>query len=213
MLDSARAALLIVDVQVDFMPGGSLAVAAGDAIVEPLGRLMRAGIFAKTAATQDWHPRGHVSFASSHPGKAPFDTIILYGREQVLWPDHCVQGTPGADLRPGLPWERVGMLVRKGTDPEVDSYSGFRNNWNRNRQRPATGLGGYLKDLGITDLYVCGLARDICVKWTVEDALDLGFKTSLLWDLTRAVDPSTDTAVREELSKKGAAILDSSTLL
>ena len=123
-----RAALLLVDIQPDFMPGGALAVAGGDDIVAPVGDLMRSGMFRHQAATQDWHPPRHVSFASRHPGRQPFDVIELYGHEQTLWPDHCVQDTPGAALHPELPWRMVDAVVRKGQDAAVDSYSGFRDN-------------------------------------------------------------------------------------
>jgi len=205
-------ALLVVDIQLDFMPGGALAVPEGDAIIEPIRKLMRSGFFEPIVATQDWHPAGHISFASAHPGRSPFETIELYGHEQVLWPDHCVQGTPGAALQANLEWERVSAIIRKGTDPKVDSYSGFRNNWNERQQRPPTGLGGYLTERGINDIYICGLARDFCVKWTAQDAVDLGFHTSIIWDCTRPVDPSTDDSVHEALGAYGAQILESTDL-
>ncbi len=206
------AALLLVDIQPDFMPGGRLAVAEGDAILPGVRRLMESGRFRTQVATQDWHPAGHVSFASSHAGRTPMETMELYGRPQVLWPDHCVQGTPGAELHPGLTWERVAAIVRKGADPEVDSYSGFRNNWNAAGERPPTGLAGYLRDLGIERLVVCGLARDFCVLWTAEDALDAGFAVEVVWDLTRAVDPGSDDRVRRDLERRGAVIVASGSL-
>ncbi len=211
-VDRARAVLLVVDVQVDFLPGGALAVADGDAIIEPVRRLMLSGSFRHVVATQDWHPAGHISFASSHAGRSPLETMTLYGRDQVLWPDHCVQNTPGAAFSEHLPWERVDAIIRKGTDPKVDSYSGFRNNWDEHGQRPPTGLGGYLEEIGSSGVYVCGLARDYCVKWTAEDAADLGFDTSILWDCTRPVDPGSDAAVREALTARGVRIIDSSAL-
>jgi nicotinamidase/pyrazinamidase len=160
-------------------------------------------------ATQDWHPPGHVSFASAHPGRAPFERIELYGREQVLWPDHCVQDTPGAALAPNLPWASVSAVIRKGTDPAVDSYSGFRNNYDAHGQRPPTGLAGYLRERGIRAIFVCGLARDFCVRWTAEDGVDLGFETTILWDLTRSVDPSGDAALRDECTRRGIRLVDS----
>ncbi len=204
---SIRTALVVVDLQPDFMPGGALPVAEGDQLVSPIRDLLMSGRFDVVVATQDWHPRGHISFASSHPGTAPYDSITLYGHEQVLWPDHCVQGTAGAALHEGLPLEWVDAIIRKGNDPAVDSYSGFRNNWNVMGDRPPTGLAGLLKERGMTHVLICGLARDYCVKWTAEDAADAGFKVRLLWDLTRPVDPTSDDRVREALIAKGVAIV------
>jgi nicotinamidase/pyrazinamidase len=168
---------------------------------------MRSGLFTVQAATQDWHPSDHVSFASNHDGREPMGTIQLHGHEQILWPDHCVQGTPGARLHPDLPWEHASVIVRKGTSSDADSYSGFRNNWDADGARPATGLAGYLLERGVDTLYLCGLARDVCVKWTAADAVDAGFDVVLLWDLTRPVDPSTDGRVREELEARGVEII------
>ena len=199
-------ALLVVDLQPDFMPGGSLPVEEGDRIVEPIGKLMESGRFEVVVATQDWHPPGHVSFASSHPGQRPFDTIELYGRPQTLWPDHCVQDTAGAELRAGLPWQRAGAIVRKGQDPACDSYSAFRNNWDRNGARPPTGLAGYLRERGIEEVVLCGLARDYCVLWSAEDAADAGFRARVLWNLTRAVDPASDEKVRTALEAHGVVV-------
>jgi len=206
MTPSIRTALIVVDMQPDFMPGGALAVAEGDQLVAPIRDLLMSGRFDVVVATQDWHPRGHISFASHHRGKQPLDVIELYGHEQVLWPDHCVQGTAGAALHDGIPLEWVDAIIRKGNDPAVDSYSGLRNNWNQIGQRGATGLGGYLKDRGITNVLVCGLARDYCVKWTAEDAADAGFKVRFLWDLTRPVDPKSDAQVLKELEEKGVEV-------
>jgi len=208
-----RTALIVVDVQPDFLPGGALAVAGGDEILAPLDALLRSNRFPLVVATQDWHPVGHVSFASSHPGRKPFETIELHGHEQTLWPDHCVQDTPGASLHPALPWRHASAVIRKGTDRDVDSYSAFRNNWNAAGERPPTGLAGYLRERGVERVFVCGLARDVCVKWTAEDAADLGFETTVLWDLTRAVDPSTDDAVRATCSSRGIDVIDSGALL
>lgn len=212
MRSTEKSALVIVDVQLDFLPGGALAVADGDAILEPLAALMRRDRFGTVVATQDWHPRGHISFASSHEAKQAFDTISLYGHEQVLWPDHCVAGTRGAELHKALPWDRLDAIVRKGSDPSVDSYSGFRNNWNSEGARPATGLGGLLRDRGVREVCVCGLARDFCVNWTAQDSADLGFDTFMLWDLTRPVDPAADDEVRDGLAARGVEILDSGAL-
>ena len=212
MLDQDHSLLLLVDIQPDFLPGGALPVADGDAILEPVRELILSRRFFHFAATQDWHPPGHISFANSHPDRAPFDSITLYGHEQVLWPDHCVQDTPGAALYADLPWREMSAIIRKGTDPAVDSYSGFRNNWNKDGERAPTGLGGYLRERGVTDIYVCGLARDFCVKWTAEDGASLGFNTWVIWDLTRSVDPANDGSVREALSASGVRIIDSAAL-
>lgn len=210
--DKDRAVLLLVDVQVDFLPGGALPVKHGDLIIEPLRKLMLADLFRYCVATQDWHPPGHISFASAHPGRAPMETMELYGHPQVLWPDHCVQGTPGAELQATLPWHKLESIIRKGTDPQVDSYSGFRNNWDRRGERPPTGLNGYLKDRRLTDIFVCGLARDVCVKWTAQDAAQAGFRTCMLWDLSASIDPSADTALGAELRDQGIEILTSEQL-
>lgn len=200
-------ALIVVDVQPDFLPGGALPVPDGDAVLEPIRSLLRAGACGLAVATQDWHPPGHVSFASSHPGHAPMDVIRLHGHPQTLWPDHCVQGTPGAELHPDLPWNGVSAIIRKGTDPVTDSYSGFRNNWNAHGSRPHTGLAGYLRERDIDEVVICGLARDFCVRWTAEDAADAGFRTTVLWDATRPVVPSSDDDVRRELERKGVRIV------
>ncbi len=205
-VDPGRSALLVVDMQPDFMPGGALAVDGGDELVGPIAELMGGDRFAHVVATQDWHPAGHVSFASEH-GKQPFDVIDLHGHEQVLWPDHCVQGTAGAALHPDLPMDRFDMIQRKGTRPDVDSYSGFSENWNAAGERAPTGLGGWLRERGVTDVFVCGLARDVCVKWTAEDAVAAGFRTSFLWDLSRSVDPSGDEALRQGLETSGVQVL------
>ena len=205
-IDRARTALILVDIQHDFLPGGALAVAEGDRILEPVRRLLEADPFALYVATQDWHPRGHVSFASSHPGRAPFDRIEVHGYEQTLWPDHCVQGTGGAELHPSIPWDRVSAVIRKGSDPAVDSYSGFRNNRQARGERPPTGLAGYLREHGIASVVLCGLARDFGVKWSAEDAGAAGFEATVLWEMTRAVDPGSDDRVREELRRAGVGI-------
>jgi nicotinamidase/pyrazinamidase len=203
----ASAALLLVDIQHDFLPGGALAVGEGDAILAPVRRLVERDSFALYVATQDWHPRAHVSFASRHAGRAPFETITVHGHPQTLWPDHCVQGTRGAELHPAVPWERVSAVIRKGADPSTDSYSGFRNNWNAAGERPLTGLAGYLRERGVEELFVCGLARDFCVQWSAEDAAAAGFRTTVLWDLTRPVNPDSDALVRAALERAGVGIV------
>lgn len=196
-------ALLVVDIQPDFLPGGRLAVSEGDRILPGVTQLMKDDGFDLVVATQDWHPPGHVSFASGHDGREPFETMTLHDHEQVLWPDHCVQGTRGAELVTGLPWNRAAAIIRKGMDPRVDSYSGFRNNWGPDGTRPDTGLAGYLRERGIQRVIVCGLARDVCVRWTAEDSVDAGFDTTLVWDLSRSVDPSADDELRSALSDHG----------
>jgi nicotinamidase/pyrazinamidase len=211
-IDRARTALLLVDLQPDFMPGGALAVAEGDTIVAPVRALIERDRFGLYVATQDWHPPGHASFASAHPGHEPFDEILWHGKPQTLWPDHCVQGSAGAKLHPSIPWDRVCAFVRKGMEPDVDSYSGFRNNWDRRGQRAGTGLAGYLQERGVRAVFVCGLARDICVKWTAEDAATAGFETTVLWDLSRSVDPGSDATVRADLQRAGVRIVDSGEL-
>ena len=212
MTASDQAALLLVDLQMDFLPGGALAVADGDAILAPVRELLLSARFPTVVATQDWHPSAHVSFASSHPGRAPFDTVTLYGEPQVLWPDHCVAGTAGAALHASLPTERIRAIIRKGTDRDADSYSGFRNNPNAAHERRPTGLRGFLAECGVRDVYVCGLARDYCVNWTALDAAELGFATTVLWDLTRPVNAASDSAVARGLRARGVAIESSDQL-
>lgn len=207
-IDRARAALVLVDIQHDFLPGGALAVADGDRILAPVRRLLARDAFALCVATQDWHPPGHVSFASRHAGRRPFEVVELHGREQTLWPDHCVHGTRGAELHPDVPLTHVSAVIRKGADPLVDSYSGFRNNWDPNGQRPHTGLAGYLRERGVEQVVLCGLARDYCVKWSAEDAAEAGFDTTFLWDLTRPVDPDSDERVRDELAAAGVRVVE-----
>ncbi|OOG66378.1 nicotinamidase [Rhodanobacter sp. B04] len=209
---SPHAALVVVDVQPDFMPGGTLACHEGDAIVPGIDALLRSRMFSHVVATQDWHPRGHVSFASSHPGRAPFEQIDLYGQPQTLWPDHCVQGTHGAELHPAIDWSALDAVIRKGSNPGVDSYSGFRENHGPAGLRPPTGLAGWLQQRDVDEVFVCGLARDVCVLWTAQDALELGLRASLLWDLSRPVTPDTDTAIRATLQAQGIAIAATSEL-
>ena len=208
-----QSALLIVDIQPDFFPGGALPVAHANEILPPLRKLMNSRCFHLIVAAQDWHPPGHISFASSHRGRKPMETIDLYGHEQTLWPDHCVQGTPGAELHCGLPWEKATAIIRKATDPATDSYSAFRNNWNSRGNRPPTGLSGYLKDRGVDEVFLCGLALDFCVRWSAEDALQEDFRTFVIWDLCRSIDPSADGAVRRDLIHRGAKIISMRSLL
>jgi nicotinamidase/pyrazinamidase len=175
-------ALIIVDVQNDFCPGGALAVREGDLVVDVINRLQPQ--FDLVVATQDWHPRDHGSFAANHPGHRPGDQIELDGLPQILWPVHCVQNTPGAELHPRLDRAGIARVFPKGTDPKVDSYSGFFDNG----RRSSTGLGEYLKECGIGHVSICGLATDYCVKVTALDAKSLGFNTHLLVAACRGVE-------------------------
>ncbi len=174
--------LLIIDVQNDFCPGGALAVADGDAVVPVINRL--AERFAHIALTQDWHPRGHSSFATSHPGSAPFETISMPYGQQTLWPNHCVQGTPGAAFHPQLATERAELVIRKGFRPEIDSYSAFYEN----DRRTPTGLAGYLRERGFTRIFLAGLATDFCVHYSAMDARRLGFESVVVEAGCRAID-------------------------
>ncbi len=174
--------LLLIDVQNDFCPGGALAVPDGDAVVPVINAL--APHFAHVAATQDWHPAGHTSFAASHPGRAAFTTLQLAYGEQVLWPAHCVQGTIGAGFHPGLRLDACELIVRKGFRPAIDSYSAFFEN---DRATP-TGLAGYLRERGIQRLFLAGLATDFCVAWSAIDAARLGFTATVLLEACRAID-------------------------
>jgi nicotinamidase/pyrazinamidase len=204
-IDPRTDALLVVDLQHDFLPGGALAVPDGDAVVAPIARL--APVFRTVVATQDWHPRGHVSFASVHPGRRPYETLALPHGRQELWPDHCVQGTRGAALHPGLPDEAVTLHLRKGTRPDVDSYSAFRENVGPDGARPTTGLGAWLAARGVKRVFVTGLARDFCVRATAVDAAAEGFETVVLDDLTRAVFPDRRSEVDAELAGAGVRVL------
>ena len=199
-------ALLVIDLQPDFMPGGALPCLEGDAIVPGIAALLASRAYRTVVATQDWHPPGHASFASRHAGRAPFETIDLHGRPQVLWPDHCVQGTPGAALDPRVDWAAADLVLRKGTRPDVDSYSAFRENHGPGGTRPPTGLAGWLRERGIGEVHLCGLARDYCVLWSAQDAADAGFRVRFLWDLTRPVTPEGDAPTRAALDAAGVAL-------
>jgi nicotinamidase/pyrazinamidase len=210
-IDPTHTALLVIDMQPDFMPGGALPVQGAadhrERLVAPVRDLMDASLLPLQVATQDWHPPGHVSFASSHPGREPFERIDVHGHSQTLWPDHCVQGTKGAAIHPGLPLERLAVILRKGMDPEADSYSGFHNNRGPDGRRAPTGLAGYLGERGIDTVVCVGLARDVCVKWTAEDAAALNLRSLLVWDLSWPVDAGNDGATRAELEAKGVEVL------
>jgi len=202
-------ALILVDLQNDFLPGGALAVPQGDEVVPLANRL--AERFDLVVATQDWHPADHGSFAMQHEGREPGDTIVLAGVPQVLWPVHCVQGTRGAEFVEGLDMSRVKKVFRKGTSRDIDSYSGFFDNGHRR----ATGLGDYLKEQGVSEVYVLGLATDYCVKFTALDARSLGFETYLIEDACRGVELAPGDVGRavEEMRESGVRVMGSRELL
>lgn len=200
MRDAAEA-LIVVDVQNDFCPGGALAVPDGDAILPGINSLMEE--YRSTILTQDWHPADHMSFASQHPGKEPFETTDMPYGAQILWPDHCVQGTSGAEFRAGLRTDRANLIVRKGFRREIDSYSAFFEN---DRTTP-TGLEGYLRSCGLTKLTLVGLATDFCVRWSAVDAAGLGFDVSVMQDLCRAIDlDGSLSAARQEMADAGVIL-------
>lgn len=202
-------ALVIIDVQNDFLPGGALAVPEGDTVIPIINRLQAS--FELIVATQDWHPANHGSFAANHKNKKPGDLIMLSGMEQILWPIHCVQHTLGAAFHPQLERKKWKAVFQKGTNPLVDSYSGFFDN---NRMQD-TGLRAYLKENGVTTLYVTGLATDYCVKFTVLDALREGFKTYLIEDATRGVNLAAQDSERAitEMSKAGSEVIHSRSIV
>ena len=202
-------ALILVDIQNDFLPGGALAVPEGDRIVPIVNRLQPH--FDLVVATQDWHPANHGSFAANHIGRAPGEVIGLHGLTQILWPVHCVQETAGADFAPDLDRSRWARVFPKGTDPNIDSYSGFFDNGHRQ----AAGLGDYLREKGVTDVYVAGLATDYCVKFTVLDALKLGFRTHLIEDACRGVNlqPDDVTKAVAAMREAGAEVILSNSLI
>jgi nicotinamidase/pyrazinamidase len=195
-------ALILVDLQNDFLPGGALAVPEGDLVIPVANELVQK--FPLVVATQDWHPPGHKSFAASHANQEVGALIELHGLPQVLWPVHCVQNTPGAELAAGLDRSRIGHVTRKGTDAEIDSYSGFFDNGHRK----ATDLADYLRGRGVTDLYVMGLATDYCVKFTVLDGLKLGFTVHLVEAGCRGVNlkPGDSQAAIEAMRQAGAIL-------
>lgn len=200
-------ALLLIDLQIDFLPGGALAVAGGDAVIPVVNSLQET--FELVVATQDWHPQGHQSFASAHPGKQVFEEVQLNGLPQVLWPDHCVQGTTGAELSAAVDWKKTEAVFRKGTHPAIDSYSGFYDNGHQK----ATGLGAYLKGRGVTSVYVAGLAADYCVYFTAKDALAEGFEVSVIEDATRAISAAGFEKVKTDLRQNGGNLVYSCDLL
>ncbi len=199
-------ALILVDIQNDFLPGGSLAVPGGDAVISVANRVQPG--FELVVATQDWHPRDHASFAANQPGHAVGEVIDLDGLQQILWPVHCVQDTPGAEFAAALDTSRIAAVFRKGADRTVDSYSGFFDNGRRH----ATGLGDHLRQKNVTDVYILGLATDYCVKFTALDARSLGFNTHLIQDGCRGVNLAPGDADRAlaDLTRAGVHLTTSS---
>jgi nicotinamidase/pyrazinamidase len=186
----SKRALIIVDIQNDFCPGGALAVKEGDQIIPVINGLQNK--FDLVVATQDWHPQNHGSFASNHPGKNIYDLIDLNGVQQVLWPDHCVQGTKGAELVENLNTEKIARIFKKGMNSKVDSYSGFFDNGGKN----PSGLEHFLRKKKITEVYICGLALDYCVMFTALDSRKLGFQTSVILEACRGVESKPGDCAR-----------------
>ncbi|MCS7101055.1 MAG: bifunctional nicotinamidase/pyrazinamidase [Burkholderiaceae bacterium] len=199
--------LLVIDVQNDFLPGGALGVPRGDEVVPVINAL--ASRFANVILTQDWHTPGHVSFASAHPGRQPFEIIELPYGQQILWPDHCIMGTRGADFAAGLAIPHAQAVVRKGYHAHTDSYSAFLE---ADRKTP-TGLAGLLRERGITRVYCCGLATDFCVAWSALDARAAGFETYVIEDACRAIDTGGSLAqARQQLADAGVQLIYSGAL-
>lgn len=207
-VDRKISALIVVDLQNDFCEGGALAVKGGDQTVGPVNAI--SPLFDLVVLTQDWHPRGHVSFASSWPGRKLYDSVEADGIPQVLWPDHCVRGSAGADFRPGLDTGGASLIIRKGMRARLDSYSGFFEN----DRTTSTGLDGWLRSAGASELYIAGLATDFCVLYTVLDALRLGYKVRVVEDAIRGVDIPPGGAPRavNAMRREGAAFVESRTL-
>lgn len=202
-----RDVLLVIDVQNDFCPGGALAVPGGDEVVPVINALARR--FAQVVLTQDWHPSGHLSFASSHPGRRPFELVQLSYGPQVLWPDHCVQASAGAALHAGLDVPHAGLVLRKGCDRAIDSYSAFYEN---DRTTP-TGLSGYLRQRGCGRVVLCGLATDFCVRYSAEDALRDGFDAVVVEDACRGIDLEGSLAeARRSFAARGIACVGADAL-
>lgn len=193
-------ALIIVDIQNDFLPGGKLAVKHGDEIIALVNEVQKN--YDLVIATQDWHPKNHESFVNQHKEKTVFQEIDLHGLKQTLWPVHCVQGTFGAEFSSELDMNKVSAIFRKGMNTEVDSYSGFYDNG----KRESTGLLGFLKDKGVTAVDICGLAADFCVYYTANDALDLGFKTTILNNLTKPINNEGWESIKADFIKKGGEL-------
>ncbi len=204
-------ALLLIDIQNGFCPGGNLPVAEGDRVVAVANRLIDSGRYDLIVASQDWHPPGHGSFASAHPGKQPFEMGELSGKPQMMWPDHCVQGTRDAEFHPGLHVDDVDYIQQKGQNPAVDSYSAFRDN----DQAALTGLADYLRDKGVTEIDLCGLATDYCVKFSALDAADMlpGVKLRFIADASRGIAPEGVAAAIAEMRARGLEVINSDTAL
>ena len=202
-------ALLVIDIQNDFLPGGALEVKDGDHIISVINKIMKK--FDRIIATQDWHPSDHKSFASQHIGKSPGEMIKLKDLDQVLWPDHCIQGTVGAEFSKELDLGKIKKIFVKGTDREIDSYSGFFDNGHLK----STGLNDYLRDSLIDEVFIVGLATDYCVKFTALDSIREGFKTYVIADATKAVNlkPDNYEVALDEMKQSGAIILNSQDLL
>ncbi|WP_018897596.1 bifunctional nicotinamidase/pyrazinamidase [Rhizobium sp. 2MFCol3.1] len=204
-------ALLLIDIQNGFCPGGNLAVPDGDKVVPIANRLIASDRYDLIVASQDWHPEGHGSFASSHEGKQPFELHELSGKPQMMWPDHCVQGTKDAELHPELRVPEIDVIFQKGEKHHVDSYSAFRDN-----DRDAiTGLADYLKEQGVTELDLCGLATDYCVKFSALDALEMlpGVKVRFIEDASRGITPEGVGAAIKEMRESGIDIVTSEQLI
>ena len=200
--------LIVIDVQNDFCPGGALAVADGDAVINAIHRV--APCFEHIVLTQDWHPPGHTSFATAHSGKKPFDQIELSYGPQTLWPQHCVQGSKGADFHPALHLPQAELILRKGFDPRIDSYSAFFEN---DRVTP-TGLSGYLEERDLTRVFLAGLAYDFCVGYSALDARRLGLPAFVLRDACRAIDLNGSAAkIEAEFARDGVAVIECAALL
>ncbi|MCT7376393.1 bifunctional nicotinamidase/pyrazinamidase [Chelativorans salis] len=197
----ADEALIVIDVQNDFCPGGALAVEAGDEVVPLINQLIQR--FDHVVLTQDWHPAGHSSFASSHPGKAPFETIGMPYGEQTLWPDHCVQGTRGAAFHEGLEWTKAELVIRKGFRKEIDSYSALFEN---DHETP-TGLTGYLRERGIARVTLAGLATDFCVAFSALDARQQGFEATVLLQACRGIDLGGSMAAMMQRMREAGVVL------
>lgn len=198
--------LIIIDVQNDFMPGGPLEVPEGNIIVPVINKIQ--SYFDLVVATQDWHPKEHKSFASNHFASKPFDKMFLHGELQTLWPDHCIQTSAGAELHKDIVSNRIAAIFRKGMDPEVDSYSGFYDN----NHELSTGLSGYLKEKGTTEIHFCGLAADICVYFSILDSIFEGFSATLIEDASRPLFPNKFDDIKCELAKVGARFITSEEL-
>jgi nicotinamidase/pyrazinamidase len=203
----ARDVLIVIDVQNDFCPGGALAVDDGDAVIEVIHRI--APLFEHVVLTQDWHPANHSSFATAHPGKKPYEQIELKYGTQTLWPAHCVQGSKGAEFHPALRLNQAELILRKGFNPQIDSYSAFFEN---DRVTP-TGLGGYLEERNLTRTFFAGLAYDYCVGYSALDARRLGLPAFVLRDACRAIDLNGSVArIEAEFARTGVAVIESAGL-